>query len=101
MWYALHKIIMSEVNMRTAFVNAVTGIWDWPLKSEYAKTPDERRQLKLTCEFSAMSGSLVSTAAIAFFASNAAAAILMAGVAVVGGYYAGSMAWKTTRAFRH
>lgn len=86
--------------MRRAFVNAVSKLWDWPLKSRYAKTTDEKRQLKLTCEFSAVSGATISTAVIAFFVSNTAAAILVAGVAVVGGYYTGSAAWKATRALR-
>ncbi|MEP2890924.1 hypothetical protein [Tateyamaria sp.] len=83
--------------MRQNNSSKLSKIWDWPVNSEYASDVVNKKKLKLSAEFGAAVGGLISMFVIASFAGSTGAALLIAGVSVVGGYYAGSTAWKASK----
>tara|TARA_R110002110_G_scaffold415741_1_gene654657 strand:- start:1950 stop:2216 length:267 start_codon:yes stop_codon:yes gene_type:complete len=68
--------------------------WDWPVTSRFATTAEERKSLRASAHFGAITGGIAGGGLSMEFAKSDGVAILLSFSAVLLGYYGGSLCWK-------
>lgn len=78
----------------TQVVSKLKSIWDWPLRSQFAETADQRRSLKRSAEVGAAVGSIAAAVSAFSLQMRGDHTLALSVALVVSGYYAGSFSWK-------
>ncbi len=81
---------------------SIKTAWDWPLRSEFVKSAEDKKSLRSASDFgSAVAGVVVFPPIATTYLQSNTTAIIIAAALVLGGFYCGSSVWKLNRRYRH